>query len=328
MYLETGRPMRGAARARLMAFLRACGLDYDEGVSFSAALVEDEKIIATASLDGQTVKCVAVDPERRGEDLCARLLTELRREAFDRGVEQLMLFTKPENFPLFRELGFHRVAQSGDCLLMEDRPNGLARFLEALSGPKACAGGAGCIVANCNPFTLGHRYLVETAARRCDALHLFILSEARGPFPPQARLNLAREACADLKNVYVHPTGPYMVSSATFPDYFIKDKARVDEIRCDLDVRLFGERIAPALNIRWRFVGTEPLCPVTNAYNTRLKAQLPEWGVQVIELDRMELGGTPVSASRVRALLDAGRLAEIKPLVPECTYQYLCSLKG
>ena len=328
MYLETGRPMRGAARERLRSFLHACGLDYDEGVSFSVALVEDGQIIATASLDGQTVKCVAVDPGHRGEDLCARLMTELRREAFERGVERLMLFTKPENLPLFRELGFHRVVQGGDCLLMEDRSNGLSRFLEELSGPKACVGGAGAIVANCNPFTLGHRYLVERAAARCDALHMFILSEARGPFPPEVRLALARKACADLKNVYVHPTGPYMVSSATFPDYFIRDKARVDEIRCDLDVRLFGERIAPALNIKWRFVGTEPLCPVTNAYNERLKAQLPRWGVQVVELDRMELNGAPVSASRVRALFDAGKLSELRSLVPECTYQYLSSLKS
>ena len=328
MYLETGRPMRGAARTRLRAFLQSCGLDYDEGVSFSAALVEDGSIIATASLDGQTVKCVAVDPERRGEDLCARLLTELRREAFDRGVTHLMLFTKPENDALFRQLGFHRVAQSGDCLLMEDRPNGLERYLASLPGPDACVGGAGGIVANCSPFTLGHRHLIETAAARCDALHLFILSENHGPFPPEERLRLAREACADLKNVYVHPSGPYMVSSATFPDYFIRDKARVDGIRCDLDVRLFGERIAPALNIQWRFVGTEPLCPVTNAYNARLKAQLPTWGVQVVEIPRLELDGAPVSASRVRALLDAGRLAEIKPLVPECTYQYLSSLKS
>lgn len=327
MYLETGRPMRGAARARLRAFLRDCGLDYDEGVSFSAALMEGDRIVATASLDGQTIKCVAVAPEHRGEDLCARLLTELRREAFDRGVNHLLLFTKPENASLFRELGFHRVAQCGDCLLMEDRANGLERYLQSLSGPKTCAGGAGAIVANASPFTRGHRYLVERAAEQCDALHLFILSEARGPFPPEARLKLAREACADLKNVYVHPTGPYMVSSATFPDYFIRDKARVDAIRCDLDVRLFGEHIAPALDIRYRFVGTEPLCPVTNAYNARLKAQLPAWGVQLIELERLEIGGSVVSASRVRALLDAGQLTQLQPLVPECTYQYLSTLK-
>lgn len=326
MYLETGRPFRGAARARVEAFLQRCGLDYDAGVDFTATLVEDGEIIASGSLDGATLKCIAVSPEHQGEDLSARLLTELRREAFDRGLRHLMLFTKPGNRMLFQDLGFYPVVQSAGCLLMENRKNGLSDYLAALSRPET-DGVAGCIVANCNPFTLGHRYLIETAAAQCGALHLFVLSEAKGMFSPEARLEMVRAGCADLPNVYTHPTGPYMVSSATFPDYFIKDKSQVQAVHCGLDVRLFGEKIAPALGVARRYVGTEPLCPVTRAYNAEMKAQLPEWGVEVIEIPRRELDGAAVSASRVRALYAEGALDAVRRLVPKTTYDFLIRLK-
>ena len=320
MHLETGRPMRGQALDKLKAFLRLCGLDYDAGADFTAVLIEDDEIIATGSLDGATLKCIAVSPMHQGEDLCARILTELRREALDRGEEHLMLFTKPGNEAMFTPFGFHPLVRTADCLLMEDRRDGLERFLAGLEKPSPDAE-TGCIVCNCNPFTNGHRWLIETAAKQVKALHVFVLSERKSLFPPEVRLKLVREGCQDLKNVFVHETGPYMVSSATFPSYFIKDKARVDEIYCELDVRLFGERIAPALHIRRRFVGTEPNCPVTRFYNEQLKARLPEYGIELIEIPRRECGSEAISASRVRALIANNDIEAIRPLVPEITYE-------
>ena len=325
MYLAVGRPMTGASLKRLKAFLHACGLDYDEGIDFTCTLEEDGEIIAAASLDGATLKCIAVSPLHQGEDLTARLLTELRREAFDRGCDHLMLFTKPGNQMLFQPFGFYPVMRTADCLLMESRRNGLENYLgglERMEGERI-----GAIVAHCNPFTLGHRHLIETAAGQCDQLHLFILSENKSAFSPQVRMDLAREGCADLKNVHIHPTGPYMVSSATFPSYFIKDKARVDGIHCELDIRIFAEKIAPALGVTHRFVGTEPLCPVTRFYNAQMKALLPGYGIHLVEIPRREAGGEAISASRVRSLLEAGKLEEIRPLVPKSTFAYLERIK-
>ncbi|MBQ8507671.1 MAG: [Clostridia bacterium] len=320
MRMETGRPFRGAALERLKAFLKSCGLDYDPAVSFSCALIEDGEIIASGSLDGQTLKCIAVSPLRQGEDLAARILTELRREAFERGVDHLMLFTKPGNQMMFSSFGFYPVMRTSTCLLMESRKNGLDAFLASMEKP---SGTVGAIVANCNPFTLGHRYLIESAASQVDALHLFILSEDRSLFPAGARMELAKQGCADLKNVFIHPTGPYMVSSATFPSYFIKDKAKVGEIYCELDARLFGEKIAPALGIAKRFVGSEPIDPVTRFYNETLKAHLPEYGIELIEIPRLCSENEAVSASRVRALMEAGNMEELRKLVPESTLNYI-----
>lgn len=328
MHLEVGRPVRGEALKRLRAFLNVCGLDFDEGVGFTAILVEEDEILATGSLDGNTLKCIAVSPLHQGEGLTAPLMTALREEAFAQGQRHLMLFTKPYNDAMFREFGFYPVMRTRDCLLMENRRRGLEGFLSELERPADGEGPVGCIVANCNPFTLGHRHVIETAAKQCRWLHVFILSENRSRFSPEDRLALAKAGCADLKNVIFHQTGPYMISSATFPAYFLRDRVKADMAHSELDVRLFGERFAPALNITKRFVGEEPYCPVTRAYNDQLKARLPEYGVEVIEIPRKESGGAAISASRVRELLDAGELEAIRPLVPQSTFDYLINHSG
>ena len=326
MYLETGRPMRGAMLTRLKGFVKQCGLDWDEGIDFSCALMEDDEIIAAGSLDGATLKCIAVSPLHQGEDLASRLITELRREAFDRGHEHLMLFTKPGNLMMFRQFGFYPVMRTQGCLLMENKRDGLADYIASLG--KAQPGVTGAIVGNFNPFTLGHRYLIESAAGQCDHLHVFVLSEKKSAFSPEVRMSLAQKACADIPNLSFHPTGPYLVSSATFPSYFIKDKAQVGKIHCELDVRIFAEKIAPALNITRRFLGTEPNCPVTRFYNEQMKLLLPGLGVEVIEIPRREMDGAAISASRVRALLNEKDFEAIGPLVPQSTLEYLKNTHG
>ena len=134
---------------------------------------------------------------------------------------------------------------------------------------------------------------------------------------------MVKAGTADLPNVTVLPTGPYLISSATFPTYFLKDKANVSAIHCSLDVEIFLKHFVPRFGINCRYVGTEPLSPVTNAYNQVLKDLLPPAGVELREFARRELDDAPISASRVRALLRDGRLDELRALVPETTWNYL-----
>lgn len=316
LYLVTGEPLQRTLTTRLQAFLQACGIKYDPCVQFTALLMEDEEIIAAGSMDGALIKCVAVSPDHQGEDLTGQIMTVLLQRAAEKGMRHLMLYTKPCNQHLFAAFGFHPVIRTADVLLMENQRAGLDNFLTRLDRPADDRGPVGCIVANANPFTLGHLYLAEQAAAQCAWVHLFILSEDQGTFSPVQRLTMAREACAELPNVLVHPTGPYMVSAATFPTYFLKDKLQADAAHSELDVRLFGERIAPALGITRRYVGTEPLCPVTAGYNARMKHLLPEYGVQLIELERKADGDGPISASRVRAMLEQGNADALSALLP------------
>lgn len=325
MHLITGTPFQGIMLRRLEMFLKSCDLEYDASIRFTAAIMEDDEIIATGSLDGATLKCIAVSPQHQGEDLTAQVMTVLLQEAMSRGQKQLMLYTKPRNQYLFRGFGFHPVIRTADCLMMENRRDGLKQFLTELEKPSDSAQPIGAIVANCNPFTRGHRYLIETAASECAWLHLFVLSENKGMFTPVERLQMVKAGCRDLKNVLVHPTGPYMVSSATFPSYFIKDKARVDDIHCELDICLFGEKIAPALNISRRYVGTEPNCAVTAQYNAQMKRLLPEYGIELIEIERRTAQGAAISASRVRALIEEGRFDQLSALLPESSIEIIQS---
>jgi len=319
----TGSPMQGIMLDRLKLFLCECGLDYDASITFTAALVEDDAIVATGSLDSATLKCIAVSPLHQGEDLTGRIITCLMQEAAQRGQRHLMLYTKPRNQYLFRSFGFHPVIRTGDCLMMENRAGGLDSFLRALDRPGDDKAPVGCIVANCNPFTRGHRYLIEHAAAECTWLHLFILSEDRSMFPAEMRLRMAKAGCADLQNVLVHSTGPYMVSSATFPSYFIKDKARIEDIHCELDIHLFGEKIAPALGISRRYVGSEPYCAVTRSYNQQMKQLLPAYGVELIELERKCAGGSAVSASGVRQLIAEQQFDALATLLPESSLEII-----
>ena len=221
---------------------------------------------------------------------------------------------------MFEGLFFYPIAQTDTVLLMEDRRNGIREFLDSL--PENLPGKKiGAAVMNCNPFTLGHRYLIETAAKGCDHLYVFLLSEDKSHFSAHDRLEMARAGTADLPNVTVLPTGPYLISNATFPTYFLKDRESAEQVHCLLDIEIFSRYYAPRFNISRRYVGTEPLSQMTDQYNTALKAQLPQTGIAVREIPRLEQSGTPVSASAVRTALDQNE--DIRAWVPESTYRYL-----
>ncbi len=322
MELEYGYPFQKGRRKQLLEFLAGFGLDYEESIGFSVILTENREIIATGSLDGNILKCIAVSDGYQGEGLSATLITELRKEAFSRGIDHLFLYSKPENLRLFEPLGFYAVAQTAGILLMENIRGGAQQFASSLDCPVR-EGIIGSVVANCNPFTNGHRYLIEAASKQCDWLHLFVLSEERSMFSFSERFMLVKNGTADLPNLSIHPTGGYLVSFATFPAYFIHDKIEAGNTQCGLDIKIFTEYFARRLNISKRFVGTEPLSPVTDSYNRQLMAQLPLSGIRVTEVPRKCSDGRPISASRVRELLAKNDFEAIKPLVPPTTYRYL-----
>lgn len=189
-------------------------------------------------------------------------------------------------------------------------------------------GTVGAIVMNCNPFTLGHRYLIEYASGQVDTLYIFVVQEDKSFFPFADRLALVEKGTEDLGNVIVIPSGKFIISSITFSDYFAKQALADRVIDSSNDVTLFAEEIAPVLGITTRFVGEEPLCNVTRQYNNTMRRILPEYGIDLVIIPRKEMGGEPISASRVRALLDEKRFDEISVIVPETTLDYLVGRFG
>ena len=327
MEIEHAKPLKEPRLGQVHAFLKSLELRFDESVQSTVVLVENDEVIATGSRENNVLKCIGVDSEKQGEGLAAIVMTELVKEAFHSGIAHLFLFTKPQSVHFFKELGFFPVAQTSEIALMENRRNGIKSFVNSLEKPERL-GKTGAIVANCNPFTNGHLHLIETAAAACDTLHVFVLSEDQSTFSFETRMALVRAGTADLPNVLIHPTGDYLISSATFPDYFIKDKKRSQDINCELDLTIFAECFAKLLHIDMRFVGSEPNCPVTAAYNRQMHDVLPRFGICVEEIPRIAKMGRAISASDVRALLEQGKLEEIKALVPETTYRFLERMKA
>lgn len=203
-------------------------------------------------------------------------------------------------------------------------------YVESVKGqlPELTGRNIGAIVMNCNPFTLGHQYLIEYASKQVDVLIIFVVEENKSYFQFEDRIRLVRQGTAHLENVYVIPSGRMIISTVTFPGYFLKDTPEAVGLDTSLDVSIFGEYIAKAFHITTRFVGEEPFDIVTRNYNESMKRILPSYGIKLVIIPRKEMGDTAISASRVRKLLEEKNFAEIKELVPETTYAYLCDKYG
>ena len=322
MNIEITQCLRGAKLEAWKTLLNKAGLTFEGEVGETVLIWEGESLLAAGSRDAYLLKYIAVNPEHRGEDLTATALSYLRSEAFKEGYDHLFLYTKPENKEIFASLFFYPIASTDKVLLMENRRDGVKDFVSSLP-KKSEEGRIGAIVMNCNPFTLGHRYLIEKASGECDALYVFVLSEEKSEFSSSDRLEMVKLGTRDLKNVIVLQTGNYLVSSATFPTYFIKNRESVNIVQCLLDIEIFGRYFVPSLNITVRYVGSEPLSPTTAKYNEALSRELSRFGVELVEVKRKENNGTPISASRVRELMKQGAREELLGLLPTTTVEYL-----
>lgn len=322
MEVELASRLRGTKLEAWQALLARAELEPDLQTERTVLIWDEGQLIAAASRQGNLLKCIAVDDSRQGEGLTATLITQLRQDAFQAGHSHLFLYTKPKNKTMFSSLFFYPIAETTQVLLMENRKDGIGSFLDSLP-VTPCDGTVGAAVMNCNPFTKGHRYLIEQAAAQCDRLYVFVLSEDQSEFSAQDRMAMVKLGTADLPNVTVLPTGPYLISSATFPTYFLKEREQAESIHCLLDIEIFCNYFVPKFGITQRFVGTEPLSPMTNQYNDALRQNLPGKGIAFHEIPRLELDGTPVSASAVRAHLKGGNDDALKQLLPETTYEYI-----
>lgn len=328
------------ALAQIDRLLAQEGIRRDANLDYICAMYdEDYNIIGTGSCFGNTLRCFAVSSAHQGEGLLNQIISHLITVQYERGNMHLFLYTKVASALFFGDLGFYEIARVDQTLVfMENRRNGFDQYLEGLkretasSGSKAVSGaaaGSAAIVMNANPFTLGHQFLIETAAAACDTLHLFVVSEDASLVPAAVRKRLVREGTAHIPNVVLHDSGPYMISNATFPSYFLKDEAAVITGHAKLDIEIFT-KIAEALGITTRFVGEEPASEVTGIYNRIMQEELPKAGIACRVIPRKTASegiaaGNVISASTVRRCLQQEDWASMSALVPESTLRYFQS---
>ena len=314
-------------RAKVERFLEDNGLRPEVLDYYYAVQSPDGAVLAGAGLAGDVIKCVAVSSALRSEGLLGPLVSHVISEAAARGVMNLKVFTKPEYRPVFESLGFKLLASAPLAVFMENG-RGLEEYCKYLSQHKA----PGVIIMNANPFTWGHRYLINQALVRfatpwpysksgAERLAIIPVREDVSLFTYEERREMIiRGADGDAD---VLEGSAYQISAATFPTYFLKDLSDAAETQMRLDIDLFGRHIAPALGASIRFVGAEPSDPLTARYNQLLRELLPRYNVMVEVIPRKMSNNVPISGARVREALAAGRLSEAAPLVVESSRPFL-----
>lgn len=333
------RPTDRRGLLQMDALLEKEGIERDKNLDYTVGLFdEDYNLVGTGSCFGNTLRCLAVSSDHQGEGLLNQIITHLTDYQYQRGHLHLFLYTKCNTARFFGDLGFYEIARVDQkVVFMENRKNGFENYLEQLQKETKAAGyntdhqeitGApkktGAVILNANPFTLGHQYLLEQAAAQCDLLHVFVVSEDVSLVPFAIRHRLVLEGSAHLANLVCHQTGPYMISGATFPSYFLKDSETVIRSHASLDIAVFT-RIAQALKITGRFVGEEPFSQVTGIYNQVMAESLKEAGIHCHIIPRKADEDGVISASAVRQMIRERRILDIQNKVPESTYRYFTS---
>jgi len=354
--------------------LQSAGLSLPTGITLGLGLYEAGRMIATGFLARNVLCGISVLPDKQGEGLAALIVSRLMERGAGEGLSHFLLFTKPNEVGMFRNMGFSEITCTGTAALLEFGRPGYADWIkfcrrnlneldrgkdrkidgDPALGPTEAAFKPGhekhlpprdtprqkpensrymyrraAVVMNANPFTLGHRYLVETALKVADKVAVFVVQEEASAFPFSVRLTLVSEGLSDLEQVQVLPGGNYMVSLASFPSYFTGDQKHA-AAHASLDATIFALRVAPDLGLDVRFVGAEPLCRVTAAYNETLQRILPVHSIRCIEVPRLCEGADVVSASKVRAFLQQRPLPweAVAKLTPASTLRDLRSDEG
>jgi len=301
-------------------------LKIDKDIDCTWGAFYKDELIGTISIFRNIIKCFAVLNKYQEEGIGTLLLNETVTYLQNRGIHHFFVFTRPSMKDTFTSFGFKELSFAKQAVLLEmgspdieTYKRYLLKYVLSKQNTKS-----GAVVVNCNPMTVGHLYLLKQAKQNCDRLHVFVVTEDSSTFPFDVRYAIVQKEASKLKGVFVHKTGEYLVSKATFSSYFTREED-IAATQAELDVRLFAMHIVPVLNIKIRFVGEEPYCPVTYAYNKAMEKILPEYGVELKIIKRLCINGEVISASKVREFLRNDKLEEVKNFVPPATYEFLKS---
>ena len=309
-------------RLLIEAFLARFDLLLDQDVDHTYYFEESGQIVATLSSAGDTIKAVAVDPQYQGESLALQLFEFAIHQLAKKGIDSYRVFTKTKYVPQFASLKMRLVSSTGNVAILEGGQNGIDATIqgirdtiETITKIDIAKLDLGTVVVNCNPVTKGHLGLMEYAAKQHDFLIVFVLEEDRSYFSFQERYALLHLALLNVENAILVPSSKYIVSALTFPSYFLKTVAERDVEHARLDAILFRDHFMPKLHLQKRYIGTET-DPVMILYNNTLLDILHG---QIELIQRFTQDDSVISASRVRKLIQQGKIEEALALVPEAT---------
>lgn len=300
-------------------FLAKQDLVLDKDIDLTLYLEENGNIVGTISKYKYIIKCVAIDPNYQGEALTGLLVNKIVEKMSEENIFSYQVFTKLRYSAIFESLGFKVIASSTDSVMLEKGVDNINKTIQDMRsliknnlGEINEFSNVACVVMNANPFTLGHQYLIEEMRKNHDYVLIFLVSEDRSVFSYEEREAMTFLCTSRYDNVLIIPSSKYMVSSLTFPSYFIHDLEERTENAAELDATIFKVYFMRKLFIKKRYVGSETKDYMI-LYNDVLKDILKD---DLVIVDRCSINNNVVSAETVRSLLEQGSLDEALLYVP------------
>ena len=304
----------------IKSFLDTKDLLYDKLITKSFYIEENDEVIGTVSIYKNIIKCFAVSSKYLGENLGGLLISHVINYFYQNNINHYLVYTKLEYANTFISLNFHEITRTNNVIFLEggsplinDYLKDLKRKIEFrfpidLNKDNDIAS----IVVNCNPVTTGHIELIEKIAKEHQYVLVFILEEDLSLFTYKERLSLLTISLVYLQNVLIIPSSEYIISSATFPNYFIKNEDIKNDEWSKIDAYIFKNYFMKELNINYRYVGSEE-SGYMHRYNETLKEIL---GEKLVEVERYKYNDKVISASSVRKLIEEGKIEEAIEYIP------------
>lgn len=292
-----------------------------EDVDASYVIRDAGDIIATVSVKKNLIKFFYIDEAYQGEGLAIEMINSALEDIISKGYRTYFVFTKAKNENIFTSLSMDLIEKTEDVVLLE---GGFFKYADWIRNIKKDLDKDeySAIVMNANPLTLGHEYLVDKALEEARDLIIFVLEEDASYFSTKDRYEIVKSHYQDNDRVHVYKSGPYIISRATFPTYFLKKDTDKLKVYTELDAKIFAKRIAKDLNIKKRYFGTEPIDKVTQKYNEMMKKILFEYGVESEFIERKKINNEYISASKLREGIETD-FESIKKYLSQDVYEYL-----
>ena len=211
--------------------------------------------------------------------------------------------------------------------LIGDGEDGLKQWEKQLSEDINLPEGSSLVVLNANPFTIGHRYLVDIARRRSSHVLVLVIQgkpESGGKgnhentgmvFPFRERMAMTEKGLADMAGVTILPSGPYIISRNDFPrDFLSRELGRVPA-HAALDSMVICH-VCKALGIKSLFAGDEPRDEMSEIHLKALRSACASSGLALRVAERKRLGEKYISSSMVRQDIADGNMDEAVLLAP------------
>ena len=296
----------------IKSFLDKFDLKYALDITKTFYCEDNDEIIGTISISDYIIKDLAVLESYQGDNIASMLVNEAINYFRINNIYNYQVFTKPMYEKIFKSFGFKEIVRSEKVLMLEagisgidEEINKMKKVLELNFHPLENAD-LGALVLNANPITNGHVYLIEEALKKNKNLVIFVVEEDKSVFSFKERLSLVYLATRRFSNVYVMPSSKYIVSSITFPDYFLKEKTEKAHENAMIDALIFKEYFMKYLHIKKRYVGSEK-DEYMKIYNDTLKEVLKD-DIEIIE--RIKENNNIISAKMVRKLFEEGKIEE------------------